>query len=267
MHRLVRPLFGVALACEDALHPENVSPLLPQQVIHPDRECAHVYLTRHIDSQTRDRLVMLVLGVGVEELRVHLERAVQVESLQVQHVLGGDAGLRRPNDRGESVHRSQPRLDPFEILLLGHQIDLVENEAIGERHLFDALVLRALRLLLVQVLLDVVRVHQCDDAIKLEELLHEIVNEEGLRYGGRIRHARGLDHDRIELEPLLLPLSELLESLDEVIAHGAADAAVQHLDHLLLGVLFHVLAQQRVVDANLAKLVLDARDAPAMLCR
>ena len=73
---------------------------------------------------------------------------------------------------------------------------------------------------------------------------------------GGLRGPSGCMHTppRTELEPLLLPLGEPLESLDQVIAHGAADAAVEHLDHLLLRVLLHVLAEQRVVDADLAEL-------------
>ena len=37
-------------------------------------------------------------------------------------------------------------------------------------------------------------------------------------------------------------------------ADGAADAPVQHLDDLLVGLLLHVLLQEVVIDAHLAEL-------------
>ena len=54
---------------------------------------------------------------------------------------------------------------------------------------------------------------------------------------------------------------QALEGLDEVAAHGAADAAVHHLDDVLLGLLLDDL----VVDSDLAKLVLDNGEAQAMV--
>src|SRR5690606_6249977 len=50
--------------------------------------------------------------------------------------------------------------------------------------------------------------------------------------------------------------SQVAEDANEVAAHGAADAAVVHLDDLLVA----VLQQEFVVDAFFAELVLDDRD-------
>src|SRR6516164_6753732 len=55
-------------------------------------------------------------------------------------------------------------------------------------------------------------------------------------------------------------LDKLKEAAQEITLHGAADAAVVHLDHFLIG-----SNQQMMVDANLAELVHDDRNAPSML--
>src|SRR5262249_2835397 len=64
-------------------------------------------------------------------------------------------------------------------------------------------------------------------------------------------------HHAVEAELAALALLlERAEDADQIAAHGAADAAVIHHDDLLVGLL-----DDRVVDADLAVLVLDHRDA------
>ena len=104
-----------------------------------------------------------------------------------------------------------------------------------------------------------------DDAVEASELLDLVVDEKGLRDGGRVGHAGRLDHDAVQVQLARRhALRELVEDDDEVLAHGAADASVHHLDDLLVGLHLGVLLQQRVVDANLAKLVLDHRNLLAV---
>src|SRR5690606_31079435 len=59
----------------------------------------------------------------------------------------------------------------------------------------------------------------------------------------------------------LAALAQVAQDADQVAAHGAADAAVVHLDDLLVA----LLKQQVVVHSLLAELVLDHRDAVAVL--
>jgi hypothetical protein len=80
----------------------------------------------------------------------------------------------------QAVDGAQALLDAVEVLRR-HEVRLVEQQAVGERHLLHRLVLHPLRLLLVQVLLDVLGIHQRDDAVQPREPLHVVVNEEGLR--------------------------------------------------------------------------------------
>ena len=111
--------------------------------------------------------------------------------------VGRHLRLRRAQDRRELVDLLEPRLDARE-LLLGHEVGLVEQQPVGERHLLDRLVLGALGLLLVEVLLDVLRVDERHDAVEPRELLHLVVDEEGLRHRRRVGHPRRLDDDAVE---------------------------------------------------------------------
>ena len=91
-----------------------------------------------------------------------------------------------------------------------------------------------------------------------------------LRDWSWISHAGRLNDDAIELQRARLNTpAEFLEDGDQVLPDGAAYAAVHHLDDLLVGLHPRVLREQRVVDANVAELVLDDGDLLAMggLCR
>ena len=76
-----------------------------------------------------------------------------------------------------------------------------------------------------------------------------LVDEEGLRHRRRIGEAGGLDDDGVELA---LAPHQPVDDADQVAAHGAADAAVVHLEHFLVGA-----DDQLVVDADLAEFVDD----------
>ena len=76
-----------------------------------------------------------------------------------------------------------------------------------------------------------------------------LVDEEGLRHRRRIGEAGGLDDDGVELA---LAPHQPVDDADQVAAHGAADAAVVHLEHFLVGA-----DDEVVVDADLAELVDD----------
>ena len=88
-----------------------------------------------------------------------------------------------------------------------------------------------------------------DHRVEPGRLLNVLVDEEGLRDRRGIGEAGGLDDDRVEAA---LALHQPLDDADEVAAHGAADAAVVHLEHFLVGA-----DDELVVDADLAELVDD----------
>ena len=136
------------------------------------------------------------------------------------------------------------------------QIGLRQQDAIGE----SDLLLRLAKI--IQLLVRVFGVHQGDDGIEQVIVADILVHEKSLRHRTGVGHAGGLDDDALEIELLRLALRlQFAQDAHQVAAHGAADAAVVHLDDLLA----RVLHQQLVVDAGLAELVFDDGDAPAVL--
>mmetsp|Transcript_12482 Transcript_12482/g.31691 ORF Transcript_12482/g.31691 Transcript_12482/m.31691 type:complete len:219 (+) Transcript_12482:859-1515(+) len=208
-----------------------------------------------------------MLVVGVEELGVHLDGLLEVEGVEVEHAVHRHLAALRPLDLGRGVDALEAFLDPGQVLL-GHQVGLVEDQAVGECDLLDRLVLDSLWPRVVEVLLDVLRIDEGDDAVQPEVRLDGVVHEEGLRDGRGIRHAGGLDEDAVELEVAGEDaVGKLLEHDHQVLAHGATDAPVHHLHDLLLDLLLGVLRHQSVVDAHIAELVLDDCDLLAVLAR
>jgi hypothetical protein len=91
--------------------------------------------------------------------------------------------------------------------------------------------------------------HTRDDTIQHSALLHSLVDKEGLRHRRRVGETGRLDDDGVELALLL---QEATDALDQIAAHGAADATIVHLDNILLAQQFAI--DQGVVDTDLAKL-------------
>jgi hypothetical protein len=92
-----------------------------------------------------------------------------------------------------------------------------------------------------------------DDRVQRELGLDVVVHEEGLRDRRGVGEAGRLDDDCVELRDLGV---EILERHDEVSPHRAADATVHHLDDLLV----RLFREDALVDADVAKLVLDDRE-------
>src|SRR5690606_52575 len=89
-----------------------------------------------------------------------------------------------------------------------------------------------------------------------------VIHEEGLAYGARIGHAGRLDDDPVEVQISGLALvAQLAQDAREIAAHGAADAAIVHLDDLLAA----LLDEKVVVDALRSKFVFDDGNTLTML--
>ena len=123
------------------------------------------------------------------------------------------------------------------------QIGLVEQDHVGEADLL--LRLRAVGQALGQVL----GIGDGHHRVELGPGAHVVVHEEGLRHRHRVGEPRGLDQDAVEAAR---PLHQPLDHADQVAAHRAADAAVVHLEDLLVA-----FDDEVVVDADLAELVDD----------
>ncbi len=107
-----------------------------------------------------------------------------------------------------------------------HQIGLVEQDHVGE----GDLVLGLGRVLEAQP--QMLGVDDRDDRVELGLGRDVVVHEEGLRHRRRVGEAGGLDEDGVEAAAAL---HQALDDADQVAAHRAADAAVVHLEHFLVG--------------------------------
>ena len=91
---------------------------------------------------------MLVLAVGGEESRIHLEHTLELKGLDAKDLLHHDVGVLAAEDGGVLVDLAKP---PLHAVQIGrrHKVHLVEEQPVGERDLLDGLVLGALGLRLV----------------------------------------------------------------------------------------------------------------------
>merc|ERR1719263_1074654 len=68
VHGVVLVLLGLALDGKNALHAVEVGPLLLEELPEPVLEHGEVHIAGEVDPQAGDRVVVLVLALGVEEL-------------------------------------------------------------------------------------------------------------------------------------------------------------------------------------------------------
>mmetsp|Transcript_1629 Transcript_1629/g.3548 ORF Transcript_1629/g.3548 Transcript_1629/m.3548 type:complete len:202 (+) Transcript_1629:805-1410(+) len=200
---------------------------------------------------------MLVLSIGVEELGVHRQHAVEVERSDAQKLARVDHRVLSAEDLGVGVDALDLLLELVELGRL-HEIGLVQQDAVCKGNLLHCLVLNSLRLLLLQVFHAVLAVDNCDNAVELVLGADEVINKEGLGHWCWIRKACGFDEHSIEGLHLLV---EPLQGLDQVAADGAADAAVHHLDDLFVS----LLCQHLLVHTHLTELILNDGEAQLVL--
>ena len=98
----------------------------------------------------------------------------QVKAMNVEYLVDGHLRVRAALDGRAGVDAAQPRVHTLHVLC-GHEIRLVEQQTVGKRHLRCRLVDHALRLLLIQMLFDVLGIDQRDDAVNACERLDGIV--------------------------------------------------------------------------------------------
>ena len=127
------------------------------------------------------------------------------------------------------------------------EVGLVEHDLVGEGDLLARLAAFG------EAEKDMLGVDHRGHRIEPGSGFHVLVDEERLRDRPWIGEARGLNDDGVErLGGRGLALHQALENADQVAAHGAADAAIVHLDNFFIRP-----DDQVVVDAALAELVDD----------
>jgi hypothetical protein len=211
---------------------------------------------RFAPDEGLDVLVVVMVHLFLEEVRVDVERGVQVEAADVEDLLDvGFAEMHLLLVRAR-VHVAQAAPVARFVSFSATRSGLGQEDPVREAHL------RPRFIVIVERLRAVLRVDHGHDGVQEVLVVDLLVHEERLRDGARIGKPRGLDDDAVELELSLAPfLPQVAKNAHQVAAHGAAQAPVVHLDDLL----FLVLHEDLVVDAGLAELVLDDGDLLAVL--
>src|SRR5580692_1310022 len=261
----------VVLEGEDAFAAQNVRAFLLHQVLHPREELVrierlvasqrnrlHVLVVIVLEPAVRMRVlgvmvmmvvvamimivVMMIVTVAFEKFRLDVEDAVEIEGVALQHFAQRDLGALGLVHPRVWIDAADARLD-FGQLLGRHQVGLIDQDHVGKRDL----VLGFRRVL--QAVVEPFGVGDGHHRVELGAPSDVLVDEEGLRDGSRVGEASGLDDDGVELA---FAFHQPVEDAHQVAAHGAADAAVVHLEHFLVGA-----DHELVVDADLAEFIDD----------
>ena len=198
--------------------------------------------------------VMRVPTVLGQEVRVDFQLAVEVEALQIEHVLD-----RHDAEIGRLLRRARVHvLDA--VHQCGHvvgfgEVGLADEDLVGEADL------PACFLAGVELRLGVHGVDQGQHRVEQIAAGDLVVHEEGLRHRAGVGQAGGFDDHALEVQfALAPPFGQVGQRGAQVFTDRAAHAAVVHLDDLLLG----VGHQDLVVDVLLAEFVFDDGDLLAM---
>mmetsp|Transcript_80882 Transcript_80882/g.255222 ORF Transcript_80882/g.255222 Transcript_80882/m.255222 type:complete len:398 (+) Transcript_80882:52-1245(+) len=207
--------------------------------------------------------VAVLLGHACFLLNVRVDEVGHVVCPEIGELRHLHATTHGRQDLGEGVDRSQAVLDG-DGLVRGHQVQLVEQELVAEGHLLVGLVHLALLDIVVQAGDDVLSIGDRHDTVQPELRGDLRARHEGPHDGHGVGHTRGLDDDRVDLGSFVDLVEDILEARNQVPPHGAAHAPVVH-DNNLLCERKLVLLEQRVINGNLAKLVLDDGDLLLLL--
>jgi hypothetical protein len=134
---------------------------------------------------------MVVIMIVVEEMRIVLQRPLQVEGAAVEHLPSARRRSAGAVDAGGGVDGAHHRLDGASSSGVTRSV-LLSTHDVGEGDLVLGLaaVLQAQR--------QVLGVDQRDDGVELGLGAHVVVHEEGLGDRHRVGEAGGLDEDGVE---------------------------------------------------------------------
>ena len=196
----------------------------------------------------------VIVVVFLQEVRINIEFGVQVEASQVEHVLERYFAEVHRGDRCARVHVLEA-VDQLLLFRFTHQIGLGQKNLIGKAHLAASLLPR------IKLLVGMLGIHQRQDGVDEIALCNLIVHEKGLRHWTWIGEARSLNHYTVKFHhPLAALGGQQLQGFAQILANGAADAAVAHLQDLFLRLRLEDIG----VDVLFAKLVFDHGNLHAM---
>mmetsp|Transcript_6788 Transcript_6788/g.13701 ORF Transcript_6788/g.13701 Transcript_6788/m.13701 type:complete len:331 (+) Transcript_6788:309-1301(+) len=198
----------------------------------------------------------------VDELRllhdVFVDEIANVVRPQVAELLHPHPALDGAQDLRELVDLSDAVPDR-DGLFRADQVQLVQDDFVREHNLLVSLVDLALFHCVIKSAQKVLRVGQGDDRVEPQVLSKIGGRHKGPNNRHRVGHACGLDHDLVDLAPGLDVVQNLHEPQHQVAPDRAAHTPIIH-EHDLLRHRKLLLREQRIVDGDLAELVLDDGD-------
>mmetsp|Transcript_26717 Transcript_26717/g.58639 ORF Transcript_26717/g.58639 Transcript_26717/m.58639 type:complete len:277 (+) Transcript_26717:544-1374(+) len=189
VHTLVDVLVVAARHGQYALHSVDVHSLVTKQRGDPRVRALHVELARHLEADGVDRIVVLMLSI-LQKLGVELQDPLELEGSQVNHLINRHVGFGAAHNRCVLVHFAKPLLNSNQFLFV-YKVRFIQEQPIRKCNLFDSFILDSLRLLFVEMLLEMLCIHQCDDAVQPGKFFDGLVHEERLRNRPRIRQPSG----------------------------------------------------------------------------
>ena len=187
-----------------ALHGENalVSEQILSHVVHdgvnPSLEFVDVEFAFKFGTHGGDARVVLVLALGVQELRVHVQGSFKVKRLDTDEVAGIDEAVFGVENRRKSVDTSDAAFN-FLGLVFCDEVHFVQDNPVGKRQLLNGFIFNVLRLFLIEMLHDVLCINHGDDAVKFVPLDDLIVDKKRLRHRCGIGQPGGLDNNPVKV--------------------------------------------------------------------
>mmetsp|Transcript_6165 Transcript_6165/g.11635 ORF Transcript_6165/g.11635 Transcript_6165/m.11635 type:complete len:372 (-) Transcript_6165:819-1934(-) len=252
VHGLEREFEPRAMNCNHSLASIQIFAFFLQQLSHECVELSHVELAFYVETDRGNRSIMLGFLVEVHKLFSGLQDAVEGKALYAHDFIQVDLRVFRLDHLCSLVQLAYLLLHALHFLLI-NQVGLVQEDDVCKRHLLHSLI--SALLLLADSLHDPFTVDHSHNAVDSESFGNVIVSEEGLRDRRRGSHPRGLDDDAVEVLAFRDHACNLLEGVDEIHTHRAADASVLHQVDILF--ILELVRDELVVDADAPKLVFD----------
>mmetsp|Transcript_51010 Transcript_51010/g.114695 ORF Transcript_51010/g.114695 Transcript_51010/m.114695 type:complete len:218 (-) Transcript_51010:327-980(-) len=197
VHALEDVLRAGASDRKDSFVTEEVVGLCEHDLADPHLQLHVVELSLKTHAHRADRGVVLVVPLRVQKLRVHLHHTLDVEGADVQELRGVSLAVLCGNNVGVLVDGLDGLLHFIQLVLV-HEVALVQQYAVSEGDLLDGLVLDPLGLLLAEMLQDMLRINDRDDAVEMIAAQHILLHKEGLRHWCGVSQTCCLDDDAVE---------------------------------------------------------------------
>mmetsp|Transcript_21345 Transcript_21345/g.61222 ORF Transcript_21345/g.61222 Transcript_21345/m.61222 type:complete len:277 (+) Transcript_21345:718-1548(+) len=250
------------MKAQQTLGPVQIGRTVLEQIHHKHIEPLGVEAPLKLDADALDEIeivLLLLLFLIFEEVGGVREDGLHVEGIGLEDGIEGSTGALGFNDGGKLIEISQPGLEGL-LLILGDEIDLVEQDLIGKGHLLLSFIDGALRLDLVEMLVEVLAVSKADDGIDAVIVRHFGIRLDRVNDGRRVSEASGFEKDGIEL---LATLGKLAKRTDEISANGTTDTSVVHGDQVLGGI--EAFSDESIVNGHLAEFILQDSNLPFIL--